>query len=169
MSQTLVSPAKVTTGLLIGIAIALSIALLLWFWVAAEPVRNPVLTIEDLPTAQIQSVSDMEAVLARPLFWIEREPVKIPEPEEVAVVDDKAVAAPLQEVRLLGVVLTGKVRTALLDVEGEVTSVQVGSAVQDWQVETITAKGITFVADSEQTLLSLERERPDSIQLEPIL
>lgn len=164
MSQALISSAKVTAGLLAGIAAALCIALLLWFWVSAEPVRNPVLTIEGLPTAQNQSVSDIEAVLARPLFWEEREPVAVP---EAAV--GKAVAAPLMEVRLLGIILTGEVRTALLEVRGEITSVQAGSAVQDWQVGTITAKEIIFVADTEQTILSLERKRPDSIQLEPIL
>lgn len=169
MNQTFMSPAKVTTGLLAGIAAALSVALLLWFWVGAEPVRNPVLTIEDLPIADLQTVSDVETVLARPLFWVEREPVKNPEQEEIVVVEKKTVAAPLMEVRLLGIILTGKVRTALLEVRGEITSVQVGSAVQDWQVGTINAKEIIFVADSEQKVLSLERERPDSIQLEPIL
>ena len=168
MSQTLISPAKVTLALLAGIAVSLIIAIILWFLIGTEPVRNPSLNIEDLPSTQMHSVSDFNAVLARPLFWQEREPVAEPEGESVAVVE-ATVTSPLMEVRLLGIILTGDVRKVLLEVEGAMTSVQVGDTVQDWTVESITTKEITFMAGTERTALSLERKRPDSIQLAPML
>ncbi|HZJ96188.1 MAG TPA: hypothetical protein VFD11_11630 [Thiopseudomonas sp.] len=166
MSQTLISPAKVTLALLAGIAVSLIAAITLWFSIGVEPVRNPSLNIEDLPSTQMHSVSDFNAVLARPLFWQEREPIAKPE-EDVVV--EATVTSPLRRVRLLGIILTGDVRKVLLEVEGAMTSVQVGDTVQDWTVESITTKEITFVAGTERTALSLERKRPDSIQLEPML
>ena len=164
MSQTLISPPKVTATLLATIAITVVLAILLWFWVDTEPVRNPYLNIEALPSAQIHAGTDIDAVLARPLFWQEREPVLAPE-ETVAEVET-AKASPLMNIRLLGIILTGDVRTALLKVEDKIVSVQAGQVIQNWTVDKITAKEVSFVADDEQTALSLVRERPDSIQLE---
>ena len=166
MSQVLISPPKVTVALFTAIAVSILLAILLWFWIDAEPVRNPYLNIEDLPSAQMTSVSDLDAVLARPLFWQGREPVLAPE-ETVAEVETPQ-ASPLKNIKLLGIVLTGDVRTALLEVDGKVMSVQAGQAIQDWTVEKITAKEIGFVAGAENTALSLVRQRPDSIQLDMI-
>lgn len=167
MSQVLISPSKVSIALMTGIAVSLIVAILFWFWIGVEPVRNPTLNIESLPSAQTHSLNDVTAVLVRPLFWQEREPVTELEEEVIAVVETAKIL-PLTQVKLLGIILTGEVRRALLEVEEKVTSVQVGSVIQDWTVEAITAKEIIFVADTEQTVLSLERKRPDSIQLESI-
>lgn len=164
MSQVLISPPKVTVALFTAIAVSILLAILLWFWIDAEPVRNPFLNIEDLPSAQMTSVSDLDAVLARPLFWQGREPVLAPE-ETVAEVETPQ-ASPLKNIKLLGIVLTGDVRTALLEVDGKVMSVQAGQTIQDWTIGEVSAKEVSFVAGTKQTVLSLVRERPDSIQLE---
>lgn len=164
MSQVLISPPKVTVALSAAIAVSILLAMLLWFWIDVEPVRNPYLNIEDLPSTQMASVSDVDTVLARPLFWQGREPVLAPE-ETVAEVDTPQ-ASPLKNIKLLGIILTGDVRTALLEVDGKVISAQVGQAIQDWTVEKVTAKEVNFVAGTKQEVLTLVRERPDSIQLE---
>lgn len=164
MSQTLISPPKVTATLLATLVITVVLAILLWFWVDTEPVRNPYLNIEALPSAQIHTATDIDAVLARPLFWQEREPVLAPE-ETVAEVEAPQ-ASPLKNIKLLGVVLTGDVRTALLEVDGKVMSVQAGQTIQDWMIKEVSAKEVSFAAGTKQTVLSLVRERPDSIQLE---
>ncbi len=164
MSQVLISPPKVTVALSAAIAVSILLAMLLWFWIDVEPVRNPYLNIEDLPSTQIAAVSDLDAVLARPLFWQGREPVLAPE-ETVAEVETPQ-ASPLKNIKLLGIVLTGDVRTALLEVDGKVMSVQAGQAIQDWTIEEVSAKEVSFVAGTKQEVLTLVRERPDSIQLE---
>lgn len=166
MSQTLISPPKVTAILLVAIVISILLAILLWFLIDTEPVRNPYLNIEALPSAQIHTATDIDAVLARPLFWQEREPVLAP--EETVVEVETLKASPLRNIQLLGIILTGDVRTALLKVEDKIVSVQAGQVIQNWTVDKITAKEVSFVADDEQTALSLVRERPDSIQLEMI-
>ena len=164
MREMLISPPKVTVVLLAAIVVSFFLAVLLWFWIDVEPVRNPNLTIEDLPSMQLDSASNIEAVLARPLFWEGREPVRAS--EEEASKAETVVALPLRNIKLLGIILTGNVRMALLTVDGEIVSVQVGQVVQNWTIEEITAKEVSFVAGTEQTVLSLVRERPDSIQLE---
>lgn len=164
MSQVLISPSKVTAALSAAIAVSILLVMFLWFWIDVEPVRNPYLNIEDLPSTQIASASDLDAVLARPLFWQGREPVLAPE-ETVAEVDTPQ-ASPLKNIKLLGIVLTGDVRTALLEVDGKVMSVQAGQAIQDWTIEKVSAKEVSFVAGTKQEVLTLVRERPDSIQLE---
>lgn len=164
MKNKLISPQKVTAVLFAAIGMSILFAVLLWFWIDAEPVRNPYLNIEDLPSMQMHSASDIDAVLARPLFWAERQPVK--PAEDVVVAVEPAIIAPLMNVQLLGVVLTGDIRTALLKVEDKIVSVQAGQIIQNWTVDEITAKEIVFAAGAEQKILSLVRERPDSIQLE---
>lgn len=164
MNQVLISPSKVTVALSAAITASILLAMLLWFWIDVEPVRTPYLNIEDLPSAQMTSVSDLDAVLARPLFWQGREPALASE-ETVAEVESQQ-ASPLKNIKLLGIVLNGDVRTALLEVDGKVISAQVGQAIQDWTVEKVTAKEVNFVAGTKQEVLTLVRERPDSIQLE---
>ena len=164
MRKTLISPPKMTVVLLAVTVVSFILSVSLWFWVDVEPVRNPYLTIEDLPSMQLESASNVEEVLARPLFWQGRESVQIP--EEGVSEEEVAVASPLRSIRLLGIILTENIRTALLEVEGKVMSVQSGQEIQDWTIEEITAKEVNFVAGTEQTVLSLVHERPDSIQLE---
>lgn len=164
MNQAMISPPKATAILLVTTAISIVLAILLWFSIDTEPVRNPYLNIEALPSAQIHAGTDIDAVLARPLFWEGRDPVFAPE-ETIAEVKT-AVVSPLMNVRLLGIILTGDVRTALLKVEDKVLSVQAGQLIQNWTVGKVTAKGVSFFAGDEQAELSLVRERPDSIQLE---
>lgn len=164
MNQVLISPSKVTVALSAAITASILLAMLLWFWIDVEPVRTPYLNIEDLPSAKMTSVRDVDAVLARPLFWQGREPVLASE-ETVAEVESQQ-ASPLKNIKLLGIVLNGDVRTALLEVDGKVIPAQVGQAIQDWTVEKVTAKEVNFVAGTKQEVLTLVRERPDSIQLE---
>lgn len=164
MTQALISPYKVTAVLFVAIVVSVLLAIFLWFWVNVEPVRNPYLAIEDLPSTQMRTAVDSSEVLARPLFWLEREPLS--QPEESVTEVEHLTAAPLMSTRLVGIIFSGDVRTALLEVEGKMTSVQVGQSIQGWTVETITAKEVGFVTGSEQTSLTLVRERPSSIELE---
>jgi Tfp pilus assembly protein PilP len=163
MRKASISPLNVTVALSATIVVSVFLAIFLWFWTDVEAVRIPHLSIEDLPSAQTYSTSDIEAVLARPLFWQGREPIPRPE-EPVDKVEDK-MALPLEGIKLLGIILTGDVRMALLEVGGKVMTAKAGQVIQNWKVEKVTAKEIVFVAGAEQTVLSLVHERPDSIQL----
>ncbi|MDY0205313.1 MAG: hypothetical protein RBR82_01670 [Pseudomonas sp.] len=164
MKGILIASAKVTTALAGAIIVTFVLAVFLWFFTDAEPVRNPHLNVEDLPFIQIDSVNDVETVLARPLFWQEREPVE--DLSEVAAQGAEATVAPLRDIQLLGIVLAGDVRKALLRVEGKITPVLVGQVIQNWTVEEITTKDITFAGEEQRQTLSLVRERPSSIELE---
>lgn len=166
MNQALISPTKVTLTLLAAIVMAIFFAAFLWFWIDIEPVRNPYLHIEDLPPTQTHSVHNISKVLVRPLFWQGRQPVSAP--EKIAPRVNAITAAPLTNVKLLGIVLKDNVRMALLQVDGKLRSIQRGNVIQDWSVAQITAKEIIFVADFEQTQLSLVRKRPASIKLEVV-
>lgn len=159
-----ITPANVMTALLGAIVLTLLLALLLWFFTDTEEARNPYLNVEDLPSIQIDSVSDVETVLARPLFWQEREPVE--GLSEAAAPDAEVTVAPLRDIQLLGIVLSGDVRKALLRVESKLTPVQLGQVVQNWTVEKITMKDVTFAGGDQRQTLSLVRERPSSIELE---
>lgn len=160
-----ITPANVMTALLGAIVFTLVLALLLWFLTDTDKVRNPYLNVEDLPSIQIDSVSDAEAVLARPVFWQEREPIIEASKEASTQVADTTVV-PLQNIQLLGIVLKGDVRKALLRVEEKLTPVQLGQVVQNWTVEEITTKDVTFAGGDQRQTLSLVRERPSSIELE---
>lgn len=163
MSQILISPVKVTAGLSTAIVVSIFLAVFLWFWVDAEPARNPYLGIEDLPSMQMASAKNIDEVLARPLFWKGRQPVLVP--EEAVVEEEIVQVAPLKNIKLLGVVMTGSVHTALLEVEGKVLSVKAGQEIQNWTVQEVSSKAVSFVAGGKRTALSLVRERPDSIKL----
>ncbi len=164
MKKTLITPAKVTAALVVAAVCVMLLAVLLWFLTDAEPVRNPYLNIEDLPSMQIDSVRDAQTVLERPLFWLGREAVEVTS-EAVTQAEVKSVA-PLHDIQLLGIVLNGDVRKAILKVEDKITPTQVGQEIQNWTVEDITAKDITFVGGEKRQTLSLVRERPSSIELE---
>ncbi len=166
MKERLISPYIVSVWLFAAIGASVLFIVLLWLWIDVEPVRDPYLNIEDLPFMQMHSVSDIDEVLERPLFWAGRQPV-IP-PEGDSVVAETVVITPLINVQLLGIVLTGDIRNELLKDEGKIISVQAGQVIQNWTVDKVTAKEVSFVAGDEQTELSLVRERPDSIQLETI-
>jgi len=81
---------------------------------------------------------------------------------------EDVVVSPLKAIKLLGIVLTGDIRTAILEVEGKVVSAHAGLPVQGWTVEKVTAKEVVFVAGTDQASLSLERVRPASILLEAV-
>lgn len=167
MSQVSISHSKVTAALIAAIALFVLVAVLLWVWTDVDPVRNPALSIEGLPSSHVQSVSNTEEVLARPLFWHGRQPSKMT--EDANAEDEGAVAiSPLKEIKLLGIILTGDIRTALLSVEGKVISAHAGQVIQNWTIDDVTAKEVVFVAGTDQTILSLVRKRPASIQLEAI-
>ncbi len=166
MSQALVSSHKVTAVLSVAVVVAVLFAVFLWFFVDVEPVRTPILNIEELPSTQMQSASDINEVLARPLFWHGRQASVVL--EEGGAEPEDVVVSPLKAIKLLGIVLTGDIRTAILEVEGKVVSVHAGLPVQGWTVEKVTAKEVVFVAGTDQTSLSLERVRPASILLEAI-
>lgn len=166
MRQRLVSPQKITVALIALLVVSVIFAVALWFLVDAEPVRNPILNIEELPSIQVQSASDINAVLARPLFWHGRQANVVL--EEGGAEPEDVVVSPLKAIKLLGIVLTGDIRTAILEVEGKIVSVHAGLPVQGWTVEKVTAKEVVFVAGTDQTSLSLERVRPASILLEAI-
>lgn len=164
MKDTLIASVKVTAVIAGAIIFTIIVALLLWFFTDTEHMRNPHLNVEDLPLVQIDSVSDAETVLARPLFWQEREPVEVSN-EGVAQSAD-ATVTPLHDIQLLGIVLTGDVRKALLRVEDKITPVQTGQVIQNWTVEEITTKDVTFAGGEQRQTLSLVRERPSTIELE---
>lgn len=163
MNKMSVLTRKVTVLLLSSIAVCILSIALLWFLIDVEPVRTPYLNIPDLPSAQSQSVSHVETVLARPLFWYGRRPGNAPEQIDEGT---KSAVSQLREVKLLGIILTGRVRTALLEAEGKVSSMQVGQVIQGWSVDKITTKEVVFIDGTAETTLSLVRERPDSITLE---
>lgn len=165
MKGLLMSSKKVTISLLSAIAVIFLVWVLLWVLIEPEPLRNPYLNVGSLPSEQLQPVSDIETVLARPLFWRGRQPGS--EAEKDAA-DPSVVAEALKDIKLLGIVFTDDVGTAILNAEGEIISVRVGQVVKEWTVKEIAAQKIIFVAGAKQTVLSLVRERPESIFLEAV-
>lgn len=165
MKDLLISSKKITVSLLSAIAVIILIWVLFWVLIKPEPLRNPYLNVGSLPSEQLEPISDIETVLARPLFWRGRQPGSEAEQDTI---DPNVVAEALKDIKLLGIVFTDNVGTAILNTEGEIVSVRVGQAVKDWTVKEIAAKKIIFVAGTKQTALTLVRERPESVFLEAI-
>lgn len=157
---------RVTKGLLIGIVVCILIALLLFWSTGGSQERVPYLNVQLLPAEQVQLRIEPDEVLSRPLFWNTRRPVEAIE----AVVDEPEVdfleVAPLEGVRLLGIIAQGQNYIALLEVDGKVERVKRNSTVKQWRVSRITAREVQFISQGKRSLLTLEREPHDHITLE---
>lgn len=155
---------RFTLGLLAAIVGVLALAAGLWVMTQVEPMRTPYMSLEPLPsTEQGQTISAEQAV-NRPLFWQGRRPVQIEVVEEQA--PEPVKIEPIAGVQLVGVIVTGELKAALLRVDDVAQRVQVGDEVKGWAVTEVTGSTVHLRAGSERTELSIAREKPRSIFLE---
>ena len=73
---------------------------------------------------------------------------------------------PLEGVSLLGIIAKDGRQMALLAVDGSIERVQQGATVKQWTVSDITGREVQLSSRGATTILTLEREIHESIQLE---
>lgn len=139
----------------------------LWLW-PQDPVRTPQMRAPQLPalTAESYRSEGLEQALQRPLFWESRQPVaEEPEPE-VAAPAPVTQAPPLDTLRLLGLVLAGEQRTAIIEHDGQVLRLLEGESVADWQLLRIYPTEVELGAGRHEVRLQLHPERSPTIKME---
>ena len=111
---------------------------------AAAPVPGAVLQAGEGRRAWADAMTD--AILARPLFSVDRRPASGP---------PSAVAAPAAMPRLAGVIMSGSSRTAIFAAadSGRPTVAAVGARIGDWTVQAIEAGGVTLSGPNGATVL----------------
>lgn len=154
---------RVTWVLLAGIALCAVTAVLGFSLTGDNQGRVPFLNVDILPQEQELIASSGQEALTRPLFWVARRPI---EPAESAEPMQPERVAPLEGVRLLGIMARDNQYTALLEVDGKVQRVGDGVDVKQWTVSELTARKITFMAGDSSAVLTMEREPHHSIQLD---
>lgn len=155
----------VTRVLIFSILVSLFVAGALWHLTTAEQVRMPRVQPYDLPVANPVVKINTAAALEFPLFWASRRPVA-----EIEKLKDEPVqtkAGSIEGVTLLGIIIRNSVRTALLGIDKQIKKVTSGDEINGWIVEGVFAEKIVLTADGQKAELSILRERPDSIKLEP--
>lgn len=156
---------RVSYGLLGGIAVFLSITCLIFFMLKSDTQRVPYLNIQVLPAESAGHVERYEETFSRPLFWSNRRPAEVV--NEVAVeVPEAGEHVPLEGVRLIGVITQGKVRAALLEVDGNVERASRGMQIKQWTVTDVAPRKVVLANGGKEALLVLERKIHQSIQLE---
>lgn len=156
----------VTRVLLLSIFVCCLVVGLFWYFITAEQVRVPYMPPYDLPEENTTVGVGMDYALESPLFWESRRPVpelesQIEEPVQIQV-------GPIAGVKLLGIIIRDSVRTALLGVDKNNIKVVKGDEVNGWLVEQVFADKVVLIANGQTAELSIVRERPDSIKLEPV-
>lgn len=156
----------VTRILVLAILVCCLLAGAFWYFITAQQVRIPYMQPYELPEESLAIETDIGIALKYPLFWISRRPVAEPEePEEEAVVIE---AGSIEGVQLLGIIVRDTIRTALLGIDKKIQKVVKDDEVNGWVVEQVLANKVVLVANGQVAELSIVRERPDSIKLEPV-
>lgn len=167
MSKSTHISRRVTAGLLFGILACVGLVLGILFFVSGEETRTAHLNVQILPEIEEVTVGNYDEVMLRPLFWQDRRPL---EQEQAPVIVESVVeeVVELEGVRLLGVIVQGNVRTALLEVDGAVLRLQQGQTVKQWKLQTINEGGVRFTAGGKVSVLSTERPKLQGIHLEAL-
>ncbi|WP_205341789.1 hypothetical protein [Denitrificimonas caeni] len=156
----------VTRVLISSIFACCLIAGLFWYFITVQPVRVPYMQPYDLPEENTVVEIDTSIALESPLFWDGRLPVAEPESAdgESSVIE----MGSIDGVKLLGIIVQGAVRTALLDIDKKVKKVVKDDEVNGWIVDQVSADKVMLKGSDQIVELSIVRERPDSIKLESV-
>lgn len=152
--------------LILSIFLCCLLAGAFWYFITAPQVRVPYMQPYQLPEENLAIEADIEIALKYPLFWSSRLPVAEPEEaeEEPVVIE----AGSIEGMRLLGIIVRDSVRTALLGIDKKIQIVVKNDEVNGWVVEQVLANKVVLMANGQIAELSIVRERPDSIRLEPV-
>ena len=156
---------RVSRGLMAAIAVCLVIAAAGFWWTGEDQSRVPFLNVQILPDELTLAHGVSEEIFARPLFWSTRrmaESVADVAEEQAASVSDE----PLEGISLLGIIAKDGRQVALLAVDDSIERVQEGATVKQWTVSEITGREVQLSSRGATTILTLEREIHESIQLE---
>lgn len=163
MKRFNLSPDSVTVLLsaLLGLLILLSV--ISWTMVSVEPPRVPAPMSYQMPqdiNYGAATAEELQATLERPLLWKERRPT--------AQMVDEPLLATADGIRLVGVIIRGSVRTALLDTGQGVERVQVGETVAGWRVESVNNGRARLTAGERTVEIDVAPPRSELIQLKPV-
>jgi hypothetical protein len=106
--------------------------------------------VASLSRSGVPPVEDREAIVSRPLFWAERQPVEpVVTPEAVAAAEkgkpEKA-APRMKEVTVSGVYGSGETGGVILSVKQRQLRLAVGEEVDGWRLERVTANSAVFTS-----------------------
>lgn len=156
---------RVRLGLILGIAVFGLLAVFLWVSTVAEPLRVAHLPDFHLPSDKMLAGRDKSLVSGpaseRPLFWPSRRP-----PSEVAETA-QAMAASADGIQLLGIVVQGGVRMALLGTKEGVKRVRAADQVMGWKVDQIRPEGVRLLSGQQKVELLVTPQRREGIRIEP--
>lgn len=111
--------------------------------------------VDEAPTLALggAAASETQDILDRPLFFPSRRPVP---PQKIAVAEAKAAPEPPLNFVLIGTILTGPVRTALVKPEREPSvEIKQGQVVNGWTISSIDADRIMVRHGANIQLLGL--------------
>ncbi|WP_263143285.1 hypothetical protein [Pseudomonas sp. RIT-PI-AD] len=166
MSPSRALSMRVRLALVLATVIGVSLAALLWVTTTADPLRVVRLPEFRLPDEQTLfgkgPQRSLDTAISRPLFWPSRRPVA-----EVAD-NPTAEVASADGIQLLGVVVQGGVRMALLGTKGGVVRVRMKDLVLGWTVEQIKPEGVRLVNGQQKVELLVVPQRREGIHIEPV-
>lgn len=155
---------RVRLGLILVTAVFALLALFLWVGTVAEPLRVAHLPDFHLPDDKLLAGSENGPLAGpaseRPLFWPSRRP---PSEAEAA----PQVAASAEGIQLLGVVVQGGVRMALLGTKEGVMRVRDADQVLGWKVDQIRPEGVRLLNGQQKVELLVTPKRREGIRIEP--
>lgn len=155
---------RVRLGLILATAVFAALAAFLWLTTTAEPLRVAHLPDFHLPSDKLLAGRGQSLVKGpaseRPLFWPSRRPPS--ESEEAP-----QVAASAEGIQLLGIVVQGGVRMALLGTKGGVMRVRDADQVMGWKVDQIRPEGVRLVNGQQKVELLVTPKRREGIRIEP--
>lgn len=129
--------------LLLSIVLAVALSL---SQTAIKPLAPDESVLQGVAYKPVIGSAENLVIAERPLFWSSRtpyepevEPESVPEPEPV--VKNKA----LNDVVLLGVILTSDVARVVIEDKKEKVSLRRGESYKGWELEQVAADGVEFV------------------------
>lgn len=157
------SPYSVTALLTAVLGLLLLLTVISWSMVSVDSPRVPVPMSYQMPqdiNHGAATAEELQATLERPLFWKERRPT--------AQVVDEPLLATADGIRLVGVIIRGSVRTALLNTGQGVERARVGETVAGWRVESVNNGRVKLTAGERTVEIDVVSPRSELIQLKPV-
>ncbi|MCK9534919.1 MAG: hypothetical protein M0Q98_09535 [Pseudomonas sp.] len=156
----------VTRVLVLSILACCLLVGVFWYFITAQQVRVPYMSPYELPEEHTAAKIDTSIALEFPLFWSGRRPIV--EPDQESEESSAIHTGSIDGVQLLGIIVRDSVRTALLSNDQKLQKVVKGDEVNGWVVDQVFADKVVLMANDQISELSIVRERPDSIKLEPV-
>lgn len=150
--STRVLAATLAAGVTLAVYVMIPSPLSYLAWSGAEP---PQVRMPNIP--KLREPAKIEAyasIAARPLFNADRKPDPLPPPPEPP--KPKIVLADLNQFKLVGVIVSGESRIALVRRAGTSTlTLRVGDTLDGWKVEKIDAQGVGLSGGDRQDSLKI--------------